>query len=77
MESWTAAPVIGQLTKKQVKKAFVQEFDDIFWVHDEVSDAWIARRFKGGRRLTKGPRKGRRKGTKGGKNGHMFVPFMR
>ena len=29
-------------------EGFVQEFEDIFWTHDEVADDWIARRFKGG-----------------------------
>ena len=66
---WAADRDTGQ-------ERFVQEFEDIFWVHDEVVGAWIARRFKGGRILTKGPRKGRRKGTNGGKD-HILVSFMR
>ena len=43
---------------------FVQEFEDTFWVHDEASDAWVARHFKGGRRLIKGSRKRKRKASK-------------
>jgi hypothetical protein len=35
------------------QEGFVQEFEDIFWTHDEVADAWVARRFKCGSRLTK------------------------
>ena len=32
------------------QEGFVQEFEDTFWVHDEASDAWVARHFKGGRK---------------------------
>ena len=40
----------------------MQEIEDTFWVHDEASDAWVARHFKGGRRLVKCSRQGKRKG---------------
>ena len=46
---------------------FVHEFEDIFWVHDEGSDVWAARHVKGGRRLNKDFRKGKRKGARSGK----------
>ena len=68
MASWKAVQGTGQLKNKQAKKALSRSLKTS---HDEVADAWIARRFKGGRRLTKGPRKGRRKGTKGGKKAHF------
>ena len=42
---WVADAETGQ-------EGFVQEFEDIVWVHDEASDAWVAQHFKGGRRLT-------------------------
>ena len=29
----------------------MQEFEGTFWVHDDASGAWVARRFRGGRRL--------------------------
>ena len=36
---WTADEETGQ-------EGFVQEFEDIFWVHDEAADAWVARHYK-------------------------------
>ena len=56
---WAADEETGQ-------EGFVQEFEDIFWVHDEAADPWVARLCKGGRRLTK---KGFRKGIRKGKCG--------
>ena len=67
---WAAEEETGQ-------ESLVQEFEDIFWTHDEVVDDWIARRFTGARRLTKGPRKGRRKGAKGGKGAHFCSVYER
>ena len=49
---WVAEEETGQ-------EGFVQEFEDICWVHDEAADVWVARHFKGGRRVTKGFRKKR------------------
>lgn len=42
---WAADEEIGQ-------EGFVQSISDIVWVHDEAADAWVARHFQGGRRLT-------------------------
>ena len=46
------------------QEGFVQAFEDTFWVHNEASDDWVARYFKGGRGLIKGSRKGKRTGSK-------------
>ena len=35
------------------QEGFVQEFDDICWVHYEISDAWIARQLKGWKNINK------------------------
>jgi hypothetical protein len=44
-ESWKAVLATGQQMKKQVKKVLFMSLMISFLVHDEVSDAWIARRF--------------------------------
>ena len=41
---WAAEGEIGH-------EGFFKEFEDTFWVHDEASDVWVARHFKGGRKL--------------------------
>ena len=53
MESWRVAQATRTADEETSQEGFVQEFVDIFWVHAEASDAWVARHFKGGRRLTK------------------------
>ena len=53
---------------------FVQEFEDIVWVYDVLSDAWAARHFKGGRRLNKGFRRVNRKVSKRWNKGTRFCP---
>jgi hypothetical protein len=52
---------------------FLREFEDTFWVYDENSYAWIARRFLG-RRVRKGQPKGKEKG-KGAKGKSRFIPY--
>ena len=32
---------------------FLDEFDDVFWIHDDHNDSWIANRFRS-RRMRKG-----------------------
>ena len=54
---WAVEEEIGQ-------EGFVQEFEETVWVHEEASDAWVARHFKGGRRLLTGSKRGKRKGSR-------------
>ena len=49
------------------QEGVVQEFEDDSWIHDEASDAWVARHFGGGQRLVNGSRQGKREGTRTGK----------
>ena len=37
------------------QEGLVQELDDVFWTHDEVSDARISRHFKGRMLVKKDP----------------------
>jgi hypothetical protein len=52
---------------------FLMEFEDTFWVFDETSYVWMARKFAG-RRFRKGQPKGKGKG-KGAKGKSRFIPF--
>ena len=46
------------------EEGFLQDAEDVFSLFDEHASAWKARRFPG-RRLRRGPRKGKGKGKKG------------
>ena len=50
---------------------FLPEFEDIFWLYDEVAEAWLSRPFKG-RTVRRGTPKGRGKG-KGRKGFFRFT----
>ena len=49
---------------------FLDEFEDVFWIHDDCKDTWIANRFRS-RRMRKGNPKGKGKG-KGSKGKSRF-----
>ena len=60
------------------QEGFVQDFEDIFWLHDEAADVWVARHFKGGRRLAKMIQERDTKRHKRRKQKErVSVPFMR
>ena len=47
---------------------FLPEWDDVFWVHDDVSFVWASHHFRG-RKLRRGPPRGKGKGKgKGGRS---------
>jgi len=55
------------------RNGFLMEFEDTFWVFDDTSYVWMARKFAG-RRFRKGQPKGKGKG-KGAKGKSRFTPF--
>ena len=56
-------------------EGFVPETDDVFWVYDEISQAWASHPFQG-RKFHKTPGKGKGKG-KGAKGKKKFIPYKR
>ena len=58
------------------EEGFLQDTEDVFWLYDDHADAWKVRRVPG-RRLRRGPRKGKGKGKKGKgtKGRRKFVPY--
>ena len=73
--TWTVVLVTGQLRKRLGKKVLFKSC--AFWVRDEASDAWAARQFKGGRRLTKGSRQGKRRGLYKRKGSTLAFQFLK
>ena len=66
----------GQLKKRRDMKASCKDQETFCWAHYEGSDAWVVRRFKGGRRLVKGSRTSKDKFARSRKN-HVCVPALR
>ncbi len=56
---WVEDDLTGQ-------EGFLEESDDAFWVFDPEEFVWVVNRFRG-RRLRRGPRKGKGKGKRPGK----------